>query len=192
MENKNSLRAANIRRMTVSSVLIALAAVLSLIKVYKLPLGGAITLMSMLPIVMISVMFGVKWGTWSAFVYSVIQLAFGIIMDGLFAWGLTWYALVGTIALDYFAAFTVLGFAAMLRKFGTVGIIVGVAIVCAARFMCHFASGVIIFGTITSADSWIYSLTYNGSYMLPELIITCVTAAALFNLPQIKRLVKHA
>lgn len=187
-ETKNSNRTL-VQRMVLSSVLIALAAVLSLIKVYKLPLGGSITLLSMLPIAMISVMYGTKWGLWSAFVYSVIQLIFGITMDGLLGWGLTWYALIGTIVLDYLAAFTVLGLSGMLRKKGIVGVVIGTAIALALRFVSHFVSGVIIFGTITSGDSWIYSLTYNGSYMLPELIITCIGAAVLFNLPQVKRLI---
>ncbi|MBQ8532828.1 MAG: energy-coupled thiamine transporter ThiT, partial [Clostridia bacterium] len=58
-------------KLTLSAVFVALATALSLIKVYELPLGGSVTLLSMLPIVMISCMLGLKWGFGSAFVYSL-------------------------------------------------------------------------------------------------------------------------
>ena len=50
----------NVKKLAVSAVLIALSTVLSLIKIYELPLGGAITLLSMLPVCLISVMYGVN------------------------------------------------------------------------------------------------------------------------------------
>ncbi len=73
--------------LTECGILIALAAVLSLIKVFKLPWGGSITLLSMLPICLISIRHGVKTGLFSSFVYAVIQLVFGILFDGLLGWG---------------------------------------------------------------------------------------------------------
>ena len=87
-------------KLTLSAVFIALATALSLIKIVKMPLGGSVTLLSMLPIVMLSFMLGLRWGMVSAFVYSLIQLALGIMLDGLLAWGLTPVMLVGTITLD--------------------------------------------------------------------------------------------
>ena len=59
---------------------------LSLIKVLQMPFGGSITLLSMLPCAMISIMYGLKWGFAASFVESVIQLAFGITMDGILGW----------------------------------------------------------------------------------------------------------
>ncbi len=188
-------------RLVTSAVLVALATVLSLIKIYKMPLGGSVTLMSMVPIVLISAMFGLKWGFGSAFVYSVIQFMFGALLDGLFAWGLTWQSLVGTSMLDYIVAFTVLGAAGVLRKKGTAGIVIGSAVALLARFVSHLLSGVIIFanyeqfevfGSTFVGKPWLYSVAYNGFYMLPEIIITCVAVGILFNLPQIKKLIKQA
>ena len=109
-------------KLTLSAIFVALATVLSLIKVIKMPLGGSVTLLSMLPIVMISVMLGAKWGFGSAFVYSLIQLILGITLDGLLGWGLTPVMLVGTILLDYIVAFTVLGIAGIFAKKGYLGI----------------------------------------------------------------------
>ena len=183
-------------KLTLSAVFVALATVLSFIKVVKMPLGGSVTLLSMLPIVMISVMLGLKWGIGSAFVYSLIQLFLGITMDGLLGWGLTPVMLVGTILLDYIVAFTVLGIAGIFAKKGYAGICGGVALAIVFRFLSHFLSGFVIFknleqfeifGSLFTNRPVLYSLAYNGLYMLPELVITVVGAAILFKLPQIKK-----
>ena len=167
----------------------ALSSVLSLIKIYKLPLGGAVTLLSMLPIIFLSVVLGVKKGTVAAFVYSLIQLFMGITLDGVLSWGLTPLSLVGTIFLDYIVPFTILGLGGIFAKKGLMGIALGTALVMILRFICHFISGVIIF------DIWcewenvaLYSVCYNGSFMLPELVITVIGAVILFSTPQIKKL----
>ncbi len=182
-------------KLTLAAVFIALATVLSLIKVFKAPLGGSVTLLSMLPIVMLSGMLGIKWGLGCAFTYSLIQLVLGLTLDGLLGWGLTPIMLLGTILFDYILAFTVLGFAGIFAKKGVFGFVFGTAAVITLRFLCHFASGIIIFkqleqfelfGKIFSNHPILYSLSYNGLYMLPELVITVVFASIIFNLPQIK------
>ncbi len=184
-------------KLTLSAVFVALATVLSLIKVVKMPLGGSVTLLSMLPIVMISIMLGLKWGFGSAFVYSLIQLVLGIALDGLLGWGLTPTMLIGTILLDYIVAFSVLGVAGAFSKRGYAGICAGVSLAVVLRFISHFLSGFVIFteleqfeifGNVFTNRPILYSLSYNGLYMLPELVITVIATAILFNLPQIKRI----
>ena len=64
------------------AVMVALATVLSFIRVYKLPWGGSITLLSMLPIAVFSIKHGVAKGLGAAFVFSLIQFIQGI-TDGL-------------------------------------------------------------------------------------------------------------
>ena len=183
----------NTYNLTLSAIFVALATVLSLIKVYNLPLGGAVTLFSMLPIVMVSCMLGLRWGIGSAFVYSLVQLGFGIALDGVLGWGLTPAALIGTILLDYILPFTALGFAGFAAKKGTVYMCICTAAVIIIRFICHLLSGAIIFDIWCEWENvWFYSLCYNGSYMLPELIITVVGAAIIFKLPQIKKLMNRA
>ncbi|MBR5011661.1 MAG: energy-coupled thiamine transporter ThiT, partial [Clostridia bacterium] len=55
--------------------------------------------------------------------------------------------------------------------------------------ICHFITGVFIFDIWCEWDNvWLYSLLYNGGYMLPELVLTTLGAAALFKLPQIKKI----
>ena len=194
-------RKTKISKLTLSAIFIALATVLSLIKVVKMPLGGSVTLLSMLPIVMISIMLGLKWGLASSFVYSLIQLILGITLDGLLGWGLTPVMLIGTIFLDYIIAFSVLGISGAFSKKGSAGICIGVALALLLRFVSHFISGFIIFTELEQFELFgnmfvnrpvLYSLSYNGFYMLPELIITVIGASVLFNLPQIKKIMNRA
>lgn len=185
-------KSTNVKRLVLTAVLIGLATALSLVKVYQLPLGGSITLLSMLPIALISIEYGVSWGMVGAFVYSLIQFGFGI-GEGVFAWGLSPLALVGCIALDYILAYSSLGVAGIFRKKGTGGIIAGVAVAVVLRFVFHLLSGALIFDIWMPdewSNPWLYSAAYNGSYMLPELIFTIIGAVALFKAPQFAKLVE--
>ena len=175
------------------AVMVALATVLSFIRVFKLPWGGSITLLSMLPIVLFSIRRGVSWGLIVSFVYSLVQFAQGV-MDGLFGWGLTPGMLIACILLYYLGAFTVLGIAGCFRKKGLPGWIGGITLAIVLRFVLHFLSGVVIwhsFGELWSGfatdNTYLYSFLYNGCYMLPELIFTLVGAVALLKVPQTKR-----
>lgn len=177
----------NVRQLTSGAILIALATVLSVIPFIQMPLGGKLTPFSMVPIILFSLMYGAGKGLAVSFVYSLIQLALSI--AGVLTWGLTPASLVGTIVLDYILAYSVLGVAGLFRRKGMIGIIGGVILACALRFACHFLSGAIIFDIWCEwNNAWIYSLCYNGLYMLPETVLTVVGAVLLFRVPQIKKL----
>ena len=189
-----------IYKITLSAIFVALATALSLIKIFKMPLGGSVTLLSMLPIVMLSCMLGVKWGLGGAFAYSLLQLFLGIALDGLLGWGLTPIMLIGTILFDYIFAFTALGLAGIFRKKGTLGITVGIVLSMFLRFISHFISGYVIFknleqfevfGSVFTNRPILYSICYNGLYMLPEIVITALAATLIFSAPQIKKLVNN-
>lgn len=157
----------NTKKLAACAVMVALGAVLSMIKVLQMPFGGSITLLSMLPCAMISIMYGLKWGFAASFVESVIQLAFGITMDGILGWGMTPSALIGTILLDYIVAYTVIGIAGIFRKKGYVGICCGTALAVALRFVCHFISGAIIFANfdefVAFGASWVATRGFTPS-----------------------------
>ena len=127
----------SIYSLTLSAVFTGLATALSFIKVYNLPLGGSVTLFSMLPIVMLSFMLGIKKGLAASFCYAVLQLLFGITIDGLLGWGLTPSALLGAIFLDYLLPFTVLGLASAFGKNSAFKIALGTVFVMVLRFLCH-------------------------------------------------------
>ncbi|MDD6312961.1 MAG: energy-coupled thiamine transporter ThiT, partial [Firmicutes bacterium] len=64
------MKSEKLKRLAVSAIMVALASVLSLIKVWQMPLGGSVTLLSMLPIVLVSVVYGIKQGLATSFVYA--------------------------------------------------------------------------------------------------------------------------
>ena len=168
------------RIMVERALLIALGTILANIKIYELPNGGSITLFSMLPFIMISFRHGVKWGLFTGFVNSLLQMLLGFYAPP--APGIL--PLVGMILLDYVLAFTLLGLASAIAKpFANklVGVGVGTAAVCGIRFLCSFLSGVLIWGNLSDGlAAWTFSLTYNGSYMLPETIMTTVAAVLIY------------
>lgn len=178
----------NTHRMVVTAILLALGGVLSLIKVYQLPMGGSITLLSMLPVAMISIEYGVKWGLAAGFLYSLIQIALDL--GGVMAWGLTPAVFAGTLVFDYFLAFTAIGISGLFRRKGVAGICLGIGLGLAIRFACHFISGTILFAN-WCPEGWnvaLYSVCYNGSFMLPEMLFTMIAASILFKMPQINRI----
>ncbi|MDR0992579.1 MAG: energy-coupled thiamine transporter ThiT [Ruminococcus sp.] len=177
------------KRLVTSSMLIALAAVLSLVKIWQMPLGGSITLLSMLPICVISIKYGVRWGLFAAFVYSLVQIALDF--GSLMSWGMTFATWAGCLIFDYIIAYTSLGLAGIFRDKNVGGIIAGITLAMFLRFASHFVSGAIFFD-IWAPEGWnvyLYSLAYNGLYMLPELILTVIAATALFAVPVTKRLI---
>ncbi len=188
--SKKTKTSTNVKRLVLTAVLIALASALSLIKIWQMPLGGSITLLSMLPIVLISIEYGISWGLVGAFVYSLVQLGFDF--ASVMSWGLSPAAIVGTILLDYILAYTAIGVSGIFRKKGVAGICIGIFIALCLRFVCHLISGTIIFD-IWMPKEWsnplLYSICYNGIYMLPEFVLTTIGAVILFKTPSFNKLV---
>lgn len=177
------------------ALMVALATVLSFLKIVQFPWGGAITVLSMLPIVVFALRYGPVRGLAVSFVYSVIQLGQGILMDGLLGWGLTPTALIACIFLDYIGAFSILCIAGLFGNKKMTAIICGTVLAMILRFALHYVSGVAIFHSFgelwegfSTDNTWLYSLLYNGAYMLPETVFTTLGALFLFKTPQMRRL----
>lgn len=189
-------------RLVTSGVLIGLATVLSMIKVFALPLGGSVTLFSMVPILVLSYMYGVKWGLLGCTVYGVLQMVLGATMSQAFA-GLEGWTVPVMALLDYIVAYMVIGFSSMFKnklKNHTVAFSIGASVAILLRLVCHFLSGWILWGSyaasyfeemnnsfgafmLTNFDGQLlaalYSLVYNASYMLPELVMSVIGIVAL-------------
>ncbi|MDD4715529.1 MAG: energy-coupled thiamine transporter ThiT [Oscillospiraceae bacterium] len=165
-------RNTKVRALCESAILVALGLVLSLIKIYELPNGGSITAVSMLPIILIGVRWGLGWGLGSAFVYSLLQFLFGIYAISPLA-----------LFLDYILAFTVLGLSGLFRG-KKYGLVLAAAVCGFLRFVVHWISGATVRASTLPAGVpvWYGSLTYNLSYMLPEVILT-VLVAVLITIP---------
>lgn len=171
------------KKITESSVLLALGTVLSFIKILDLPYGGSVTLCSMLPILLIAYRFGTGFGILGGFIYSVIQLLAGL-KNLSYATSAT--AAVAIIMLDYILAFTVIGLGGIFKKVfknQTVSITVGMAFVCILRYILHTISGCTVWAglSIPTNDALIYSLGYNATYMLPELTVSVLVAFYIAN-----------
>ena len=176
------------RRLTDTAILIALGTVLSLFKI-DLPFGGGVTICSMLPLVIISFRYGWKWGGLAGFVYSVIQLMLGL--DNV-QYASSAVMAAGIVLLDYILPYTVIGFASLFggkptntRKALVLGIVVSFVL----RLACHVITGAWIWGewmpeefmNMAMTSPWIYSILYNGWYMLAEIVLTVIVAMAIYN-----------
>lgn len=169
------------QRMTECAVMLALATALSYVTVYALPMGGSTTAFSQVPIVVIGYRHGYKWGLGTGMVYGILQMLLQGLGNFAYVNGITAYLIL--ILMDYLLAFMSLGLGGALfsRHKSAISVGVAAAVGSALRFICHFVSGVTIWGDYAGGwqNVWIYSLTYNGSYMLAECIITVVGAIAL-------------
>ena len=167
MENKKVLA------LVESAVMIALATVLSLLKLAELPAGGSVTFASMLPIVLISYRHGVKYGLAAGTVYGLLQQLLGL-KNLSFVTGFV--SVLAVILLDYVIAFAVLGLGGIFRKRGmrqSLALVSGAAVASALRYICHVISGATVWAglSIPTGAVLIGSLSYNATYMIPETLI---------------------
>jgi len=176
-----SQTSSNTRVLVEGAMLIALATILSYIKLFEMPFGGSITL-EMLPLVIMGLRNGTKWGCATGFVHGLLQMIIGF-SNVLYC--ATLIAQIGCIILDYLLAFSVLGLAPIFTSLGgsnkKLGYVIGAIIAGLLRFVCSFLSGWLLWGSYAPEGTGpvIYSLTYNGSYMIPDIIILAVVVAIL-------------
>ena len=211
------------KRITESAMLLAVAIVLELVSkmfIPEMPFGGQITLVSMLPVVLISYRHGVKWGLVSGVAYALLEMAIGAktvaaaFQPGYFGDGVMLLNAFIMCLLDYLVAFTVLGLGGCFRnKIENKGLslMCGSLVALGARYVAHIASGYILFSgwaewffTQDGFPAWganlvaslspgvlgfVYSLVYNGMYMVPEMVLTAVVALLLARIPRIVTMV---
>ena len=174
--------------------------------------GGGFTVASMLPIVILAYMFGTKWGLFCGFVYAVLQVLMGhstvtaFFMPGSDSYMILGYAVI-VILIDYFIAYTVLGLGGVFRRRlpKLPALCLGSVLALSLRYLAHVISGALFFSqwaewffsemgsfgqgildTFSGASlSVVYSICYNGAYMIPEIIVTTLVAAVVAHLPQI-------
>lgn len=175
--NKSHLR---IRALCEGAIMLALAIVLNyLSKVIfaNMPNGGSVSL-AMFPILFYAHRWGLGNGLLMGFAYGLLDM----LLDGGYAWG--WQSII----LDYLAAYTALGLGGLFKGKDW-GIFPGIAVGCLARFIVHHISGITIYKILVPTEvegfgvfsnPHIYSLVYNGAYMIPNMIIAIVIAAILF------------
>jgi len=172
------MKRTNIRALCEGAIMVALAQVLSYVTIFPhLPNGGSITLAAF-PLAVFALRFGLGKGLLASFAFGTLQLIF----DSAYAWG--WQSML----LDYLVAFTPLGLAGLFRGKAW-GIFPGILLGQGMRFLVHFLSGITVYriyepteipGIGVFDDAVLYSLVYNGCYMLPNIVLSLIAAALLF------------
>ena len=151
------------KQLAFSAMAMALAVVTSMIKLFELPMGGSVTLLSMLFVVLIGYWFGLKAGLMTAIAYGFLQL----ILEPYIIHPMQ-------MLVDYIFAFGALGLSGIFAN-KKHGLIIGYWVAVAGRFVFAFLSGMIFFGSVAADYNMsipVYSAVYNGSYLLAEGIIT--------------------
>jgi len=165
---EQSYSAIKVKVLAEATVFIALTLVLKdvLPPIYEMPQGGAVTIAGLVPLIWFSLRRGLKYGLFAGFIYGLIH-AF---LPGAY--------IVNPIqgALDYPIAFMALGLAGAFKKIPLAGVAVGII----GRFMCSFIAGVVFFTSFSIDGLWV-SAVYNGTYLIPEFIITAVVIYILLN-----------
>ena len=170
-----------VRALVYGALCVALAFALSYVKLFSMPMGGSVTLCSMLPILLYGYRFGVGPGLLCGLAYGLLQL---LQKPEIVHW-------VQPL-MDYPFAFGVLGLAGVFRKTKlpeSVGLALGIVTGGALRLGFHVASGAVFFGAYAPAgmNPWWYSFLYNGGYLGVETLL-CLLVALL---PPVRRALKR-
>lgn len=159
------------KMLALGAVCMALSNVLSMIKLFDMPQGGSVTPASMLPLMLFAYVYGVGPGMTVGAVYGVMQFMIE-----------PYFLSVPQMLLDYPIAFAMVGLAGVFSTYKNrpVGLMAGVVLGSLGRFVAAVLSGVVFFAEYAGDQNpWVYSIGYNGAYMLPECIICVVLALAV-------------
>lgn len=159
------MKKTDLRMLVEAGIMIALSQILSYITVFTMPAGGSITAGSMVPLLVFAIRWGAKNGMLAGAVYGVLQ----------FILGPKWSFHPVSLLFDYPVAFAMLGLAGFFKK-TLAGTLQGIFLALSGRFICHVISGVVVFASYAPEGQHplVYSILYNGSYLLPEFIISVI------------------
>ncbi|MDR1409803.1 MAG: energy-coupled thiamine transporter ThiT [Oscillospiraceae bacterium] len=205
------MRNKSLQALVESAILLALSVVLSVYAIYEMPNGGTVSFFAMAPLVIIGLRWGPSWGSGAALAFGIAQLLFGL-KNFSYVQGI--WAYIGVASLDYIIAFAAYGLAPIIAKpfcktrhirhangqydgkgftfelysvpnkplgYGLAALATGLL-----QYACSFLSGILLWSEWApeSTPVWLYSLTYNATYALPNAAMTVigtVVAMALLN-----------
>ena len=171
---KDSEKKTDVRALTISALMIALATVLGQIKLFEMPQGGSVTLLSILPIVVCGYLLGTRRGIMAGFCVGLLNLIFG-----------PYVIHPVQLLMDYPIAFGALGLSGIVRNSRN-GLTKGYIIGLIGRYICAVLSGVIFFGAYAPEgfNAWTWSLWYNLTYLAVEGLITII----IINIPPVRNM----
>ena len=134
-------------------LVIAMAQILSMYVIYQMPQGGAVKAANLVPLLIYAYRWGGRAGMLTGVAYGIVHFLVG------FKFSIHYMSII----LDYILAF-------------------GAIYAILTRFAMSAISGVVVFGSYApeGISPWIYSLTYNATYMLPDMVINLVVLALLY------------
>ncbi len=174
-------RKVNIQALVESALLVAIAFGLSYAKIPIAAMGGSVTVVSMLPLLIVGLRHGLTWGIGAGIVYGFLQ-----ILQQFHALPannpLTLFA---SVALDYFVAFGVLGLSALFRR--TKYALVYASVLCLTlRYLSHTLAGVLVWESL-----WGASFAYNATYMVTEIILTTIVSVIIVKTKPLSKYLKY-
>lgn len=166
-------------RLTETAVMLSLATVLSILPILELPYGGSVTVCSALPLLIIAYRHGSKWGVFAGVTYGILQMLLG--MKNVMYFN-TPLSILAVVFLDYILAFAALGLGGVFRgkfKKQVPAMICGSILALFLRYILHTVAGATVWAglSIPTEAALVYSLAYNATYMLPEMLVTVLGTA---------------
>ena len=172
------------KKIAFSGVAVALSAVASNIRLFHLPMGGAVTLFSMLFICLIGYWFGIVWGMAAGTALGLLTFLFD-----------PYFLSIPQFICDYILAFASLGLAGIVNvtplKYSPLKLQIGYVIGVFFRWIFAVISGVVFFATY-AADAgfdnpFAYAAMYNGSFIGVEAVLTLI----VISLPPVKKAINR-
>ena len=153
------------------ALMLALTIVLHQLRLFHMPQGGSVTLGAMVPLLFLTYRYGAGIGCLAGFVYGMINL----MQDAFIVHPLQ-------VLFDYPLPYMALAIAAAVPG----RIYLGAALAFTARFLCHYISGVVFFGSYAPPDTspYLYSLVFNATYLVPEAVI-CLLLLRILPVPRL-------
>ena len=195
MSTKRRLNS-NLTLLTECAVMLALSFALSYAKIFEMPMGGSVTIASMLPVMLISIKYGIGAGLSTSLLYSLTQLLQAVASANVFPYCETPATLVLCILFDYIVPFTILGLAGLpktlkITKNTEINVYIGIVSVVILRFLCHFITGVVIWGQWApdGMGKYLYSFLYNGGFLSVDFLICIVCAVLMLRKQELRKLI---
>lgn len=175
------------RCIALAGVCVAMSFALSYVKLWEMPQGGTVTLVSLLPLMIFAYIYGPKKGVLAGFVYGILQA----VQD-------PYIIHPAQFLLDYPVAFAMIGFAGLFAgmravKWPQVRFTLGAILAAVLRFASHVLSGVFAFEAYAGGSNvWAYSLAYN-SFVFVDMALVVAAGIFVFSSPSfIKKIEEYA
>jgi len=144
-----------------TALMVGVAIILHQMRLFHMPQGGSVTLGGMVPLLLLAYRYGPGVGALGGFVFGCLN----IMQDPYIVHPVQ-------VLFDYPLPYMAIGLAGAFRH----RLYLGTAIAFLARMACHVISGVVFFASFApeGQSPLVYSLVFNGTYLVPECIICLI------------------